>query len=242
MEEKPTKKELKAQRHEEKLIEEKKEKFRQNIKNLALFIGIPLVVIASVIGLVLISGSNTPPSSSSIKAPPITSKDITMGNKNAKVTLIEYADFQCPACAAYYPLVKRLTSKFDNKILFAYRFFPLTQLHQNAMLSAEAAYAANKQGKFWQMHDLLFANQTSWADSNNAEAIFTGYAKKLGLNLNKFQKDMNSGEAKVFINNEENIGTAIGVNSTPTFFLNGTEIQNPRSYSDFKNLIEQKLK
>ncbi len=110
------------------------------------------------------------------------------------------------------------------------------------MLSAEAAYGANKQGKFWQMYDLLFENQTSWADSPNAKDIFLGYAKKLGLNPNHFQKDMDSGKAKVFINAEEIKGEAVGVNSTPTFFLNGEEIRNPKSYSEFKNLIQQGLK
>lgn len=242
MEEKLTKREIKEQRHQERLLEEKKAKHKQNLKTLALFIGVPLIIIASVIGLVLISGSGSASPQSSIKAPPISKSDITMGNKNAKVSLIEYADFQCPACGAYYPLVKKLTSHFKGRILFVYRFFPLNEIHRNALSSAEAAYAANQQGKFWQMHDLLFENQTSWADSTNAESTFVDYAGRIGLNIDLFKKDMASEKAKLFINNEENKGSAVGVNSTPTFFLNGVKIQNPPGYDAFKNLIKKYLK
>lgn len=213
----------------------------QKLRQIAFFLGVPLIVIAGVIALVLISGSTPSNTQSQPKAPALSFKDISMGNKNAKVSLIEYADFQCPACGAYYPLVKQLTTEFGNKILFTYRFFPLTQIHQNALLSSEAAYAANKQGKFWQMHDLLFQNQTSWADSSDAKKIFLNYAQKLGLNLNRFQKEMDSQAARTFIMDEENAGSAAGVNSTPTFFVNGVMIQNPRDYNSFKTLIQQDL-
>ena len=93
--------------------------------------------------------------------PAISASDHFLGNPGAKVTLVEYADFECPACAEYYPLVKQLANDYTDKILFVYRYFPLPQ-HANAIPTAKASEAAGDQGKFWEMHDLLFDNQTKW--------------------------------------------------------------------------------
>ncbi|OGK52757.1 hypothetical protein A2966_03165 [Candidatus Roizmanbacteria bacterium RIFCSPLOWO2_01_FULL_41_22] len=178
---------------------------------------------------------------SSSKLPEITKDDPKTGSSSAKVTLVEYSDFQCPACAAYYPMVKQLLSEYNGKIYFVYRYFPLTATHQNAMISSLAAYAANLQGKFWEMHDMLFQTQNSWASSPKARETFIGYAKKLDLDIDKFKTDLESDRGKNFINDTYSKGLAIGVNSTPTFFLNGVKIQNPRTYDDFKNLILNEL-
>ncbi len=149
--------------------------------------------------------------------PPLTADDVSMGTQNAKVTLVEYADFQCPACGYYYPLTKQLEQDFKGKVRFVYRFFPLSS-HQFGMLSAQAAYAALLQGKFWEMHDMLFANQKDWAAATDARPIFVDYAKKLGLNMQKFQQDMDAASTTTFLNKEEQTALDAGVNSTPTFF------------------------
>ena len=109
------------------------------------------------------------------------------------------------------------------------------------MISSLAGYAAREQNKFWEMHDMLFQTQNSWANSQKARETFIDYAKKLNLDIDKFTKDIDSGEAKNFINDTYSKGLAIGVNSTPTFFINGSKIQNPQTYNDFKSQIENEI-
>src|SRR3990172_6194452 len=143
-------------------------------------LGIWAAIIAVLIGgmWLLINAVNSSPSVStplSIKIPEVSNQDIAIGSPSARVTLIEYSDFQCPACKAYAPLVTKLSLDFNKDLRIIYRFFPLTQIHKNAMFAAQAAYAANLQGKFWEMHDLLFENQTDWADKQ-ARDIFLNYA------------------------------------------------------------------
>lgn len=171
----------------------------------------------------------------------ITSDDHLLGNEDAKVTLIEYGDYQCPACGAYHPIVSRVIENFGDKITFAYRHFPLGQIHQNAELAARAAEAAGEQGEYWGMHDLLLENQSQWSQSNDAAGIFTEYAFSLSLGVEKFQKDINSDIIKERVENDFQGGLEASVNATPTFFLDGKKLKNPRSYNEFKKLIEQAL-
>lgn len=235
---KKEKRELKKQEWQEKAEREKRNAL---YKKVGITVGVVLVVAISIVGLIKLAGSSGSSSSSGINVPPISKNDITRGDSKSKITLIEYSDFQCPACAAYHPLVKQLWSEFGDKIYFTYRFFPLTNIHKNAVISAQAAYAAKLQGKFWEMHDMLFETQTSWAESGSAADTFTAYAKKLNLDVNKFQKDMNSDEAKNYVANSQNQASSIGINSTPTFFINGQQITNPRNYNDFKKIIQDEL-
>ncbi len=232
------KKELKKLEWQQKL---KKEQRRTTFKKFAVWIGVAIILIGVVYGLFNLANSPQTSTNSSEKLPLVTHEDPVTGNPNTKLTLVEYADFQCPACATYYPLVKQLLIDYKNRIYFVYRYFPLIAVHQNAMISAEAAFAAGLQNKFWEMHDMLFQTQNSWANSQNARVTFIDYAKKLNLNIDKFTKDIDSGEAKNFITDTYNKGIAIGVNSTPTFFINGSKIQNPQTYNDFKTLIENEI-
>ncbi len=235
---KKEKKELRKQEWQEKL---KKEQRQKTFKKIAIWVGIAAVLIAAVYGLFQIANSPQTTSTSSGKLPQVTKEDPVTGNPNAKVTLVEYADFQCPACAAYHPMVKQLLTDYNGKIYFVYRYFPLTAIHQNAMISSLAAFAAGLQSKFWEMHDMLFQTQNSWASSPKARETFIDFAKKLDLDIDKFKTDLESDKGKNFINDTYNKGQAIGVNSTPTFFINGTKIQNPRTYNDFKSLIENEI-
>src|SRR3989344_1274478 len=133
----------------------------------------------------------------------ISANDHIKGNSAALITLVEYSDFQCPACASYFPLVKKLLEENSDKIRFVYRHFPLPQ-HQNARLAASAAEAAGLQNKFWENHDLIFENQFRWEKLSNAKASeeFTGYATQLGVNLQKFAEDLNSEELKTKVEND----------------------------------------
>ena len=139
---------------------------------------IAVVVIGSIFGIVkLASKSQTAGSDNlAITVSAINDNENIKGEKEAAATLIEYSDFQCPACGSYYPIVKKVTEDLSAKVRFAYRHFPLPQ-HKNAKLAATVAEAAGRQGKFWEMHDLIFQNQSDWSEEKNAAVLFARYAQ-----------------------------------------------------------------
>lgn len=203
-----------------------------------------VIIVGAVSGIFVLSKNANQGANISGAIPAVSSTDWTQGNPNAKAVLVEYADFQCPACAEYNPILQQLISQMGNQMLFVYRYFPLESIHPNAALSAQAAEAAGMQGKFWQMHDLLFSKQTEWETSTNASQLFTGYAQDLGLNTNKFQSDMNSQPVKDKIANDYQTALQMSLSFTPTFFLNGKLIDPnsaPQSVSDFKTLIQNTI-
>lgn len=236
----------KAQKRELRKLEwqqnaEKEQKTAQ-YKKIGIWIAVAFAVILGIFGLAMIVNSPSNTTGSSLKAPAPNEKDLyTKGNVKSKVVLTEYGDFQCPACASYFPIVNAIVEEYKDKILFLYRDFPLTNAHKYAHLSARAAFLANKQNKYWEMYDLLYENQTEWAQSTNAEEIFTGYAKKLGMDTDKFKNDLNSNEAKKFVDEALASANSLGLNSTPSFFINGSKIDNPNSFDDFKKLIDDEL-
>ena len=209
-----------------------------------LWLIVAVVIIGSVFGIIkLASKSQVSDSSSNTLALTISAindNENVKGNKVAKVALIEYSDFQCPACASYYPILKKIAEDVGEQVRFAYRHFPLPQ-HKNAKLAATVAEASGKQGKFWEMHDLIFQNQSDWSEEKNAAVIFAKYAQDLNLDLTRFQADIASDEIKAKIENDYKSGIKVGINSTPTFFLNGKKLDNPRNYDEFKNAILQAL-
>ena len=170
----------------------------------------------------------------------ISDADHFKGNKDSKVNLVEYSDFQCPACGSYYPLLKKVNEDYKAKIKFAYRHFPLPQ-HQNAKLAATVAEAAGNQGKFWEMHDMIFENQNDWAEAKDASAYFIKYAMALKLDLEKFKNDLSSEAIKNKIENDSKGGAEAGVNQTPTFFLNGKKLNYPQDYNEFKTILDQSI-
>ena len=156
---------------------------------------------------------------------------------DALITMVEYSDYQCPACGVYHPIVERLKEHFGDKLKVEYRDFPLN-IHQYAMLAARAAEAAKSQGKFKAMHDMLFENQNVWSGASNPQSLFEGYAQEIGLDLDQFRNDLNSAEAQRAVIEEKKEGEQLGVNSTPTFFINGEKlVQNPQNFEQFKRLI-----
>ncbi len=163
------------------------------------------------------------------------------GNRNASVKLVEYSDFQCPACGAYFPLVEQVVAKYKDSISFEYRHYPLTTIHQNAFAAARASEAADSQGKFWDMYRLLFVNQSAWESSRNAQSIFEGYAKQLGLDAAQFKTDYASSKTNSAINADVAGFNQLGLTqSTPTFLLNGKKIQ-PANLEEFNRLIDEQL-
>jgi len=157
------------------------------------------------------------------------------------VVLMEYSDFQCPACRSYYPILREIMQEFGDRITFVYRYFPLTSIHQNAEFSARAAEAAGKQGKFWEMHDLLFEKQNEWAEIGNPYPLFESYAKLLNISVEQFKTDYGSSAVKDVVRAERMHSLKIGLEGTPSFFINGKQIQNPASLDAFKVVIRNAL-
>lgn len=158
------------------------------------------------------------------------------------VTLVEFGDFQCPACRSYFPVVQQVKDKYGDRIKFQFRHFPLVQIHQNAMVAHRAAEAAGRQGKFWEMHDLLYERQQSWQDSNNPTAIMEDYASELAINVDKFKTDFASESVNDTISADIKAGQAVGAKSTPTFTLNGQVIENlPTDVAGFSQLIDEQI-
>ena len=235
---KKEKKELRKLEWQEKANLEQK---NAQIKKYSIWAGAVTVIILIIAGLIMIVNSPSTPSSESSNVAPVSAKDITNGENKAKVTLIEYSDFQCPACATYHPIVKQLLEEYKGKIYFVYRIFPLTNIHPNAKISSRAAYAAYKQNKFFEISDLLFGRQKDWSSASDPTGIFMDYARELKLDLKKFQTDLNSDEAKNYVNDSEKQALAEGINSTPTFIVNGVKIKNPAGYEEFKKIIDNEL-
>lgn len=159
---------------------------------------------------------------------------------SANVNLVEFGDYECPACGVYNPFVKQLLTDFPGKINFVFRNYPLPQ-HTNAPISSYAVEAAGLQGKYWQMHDKVYETQADWANLTNPQDIFTGYAKDLGLNVNQFTSDITSSKVKSKVQNDMNDGNTIGISETPTFYLNGQKIALAGSYDQLKSLVEAAL-
>ena len=160
------------------------------------------------------------------------------GNFSSPVTIIEYSDFQCPACAAYYPITKKIFETNGAKVQFVYRYFPLESIHANALPASQAAEAAGKQNKFWEMHDLLFERQKEWSNEKSPRDIFARYAGELRLNTGNFIADFENPATKDRIQKDYQSGTRARIEGTPTFFINGAKIDNPRSYDEFQKLID----
>jgi len=158
------------------------------------------------------------------------------GAKNARVTVVEFSDFQCPPCGESRELLGRVLDTYPKDVQLVYKVFPLTGIHQYALGAAKAAIAAGKQNKFWEMHDIMYQNQSDLAPDKLEE-----YAKKIGLDVPRWQRDMNSPEVQQEVSREVGDGRAAEVDATPTFFVNGKRLKQ-RSMDDFKQAIDAALK
>jgi protein-disulfide isomerase len=153
--------------------------------------------------------------------------DHVFGLPESKVVLIEYGDFQCTSCGGAHPQIKDLTEEYKDRITFIFRNLPLTSIHPNARAAAAAVEAAGLQGKYWEMHNLLFESQSEWSSlsTNERTGAFSSYAESLGLDAARFTNDLNSDAVKKKISFDEALFKQTGYEkSTPTFVLNGTQV------------------
>ena len=167
---------------------------------------------------------------------PVLAHDHAEGPIDAPLTLVEYGDYQCPYCGAAYPVVKRLQKTLGKKLRFVFRNFPLTQIHPYALIAAEAAEAAALQGKFWEMHDLLFEEQNLLKHE-----IITLWAKRIALDLGQFENDIKQDVVEKRIKEDRQSGIRSGVNGTPTFFINGTRYDGSHDYNSLLAALESAL-
>jgi protein-disulfide isomerase len=173
--------------------------------------------------------------------------DHTFGNQTGKTILIEYGDFQCPACGSAYPIIKNITEQFKDKLTFIFRNNPLTSIHPNARAGAAAAEAAGLQDKYWEMHDLLYEKQNEWSSSTTDQrtSLFVSYAKLVGVkDVDKFKSDMDSKKVNDKINFDLALGKKIPVEGTPTIMLNGQKIESDvwGDKDKFRTAVEDALK
>ena len=222
---------------------------------------LPFIIILVVLGVALTSAwyltrtipaaenprRNQPPASPGSQASPAQSQAAvvngvpgaepahTHGPANAPVKLEEFGDFECPPCGLFHPILKEMEEEFGDKLHVTFREFPLVPTHQHAVAAASAAEAAGLQGKFWEMHHVIYDHQKEWSKEFDVRPIFEGYAKQIGLDVDRFKKDVDSEAVANRIMQDGKRGHSMGVKGTPTVFMNGREVP-------FENLPADKLR
>jgi len=168
--------------------------------------------------------------------PSVNKNDHIQGELTAPIELVEYGDYQCPSCGQAYPILKRIQKKLKGDLRFVFRNFPLSEMHPDAFDAAVAAEAAALQGKFWEMHDIIYENQGMLS----SDALF-GYAKKIGLNMDRFNEDTQKVSLSQKVENDFESGVKSGVNGTPGFFINGYKYNGGWGESYFTEYLKATL-
>ncbi len=166
-------------------------------------------------------------------------EDSYQTHEGAAVTLVEFGDYQCPACGAAQSTVEKLKEEYGPKLNVVFRNLPLTQIHKNALAGAQAAEAAGAQGKYYEMNSLLYKNQNQWSSAGDPVTFFVTYAGQLGLDADKLKSEVQSQKYKDKIDRDLKDAETLNLDSTPSFFVNGTPVE---SASDLKAAIEAALK
>lgn len=166
--------------------------------------------------------------------PPVSEKDHMEGNPDALIELVEYGDYQCPHCGKAYPIVKRMQEALGDKLKFIFRNFPLAKIHPEATMAAIATEAAARQGKYWEMHDIIFENQ----EYLDRDSLFE-MAGEFDLDMEKFALDMDDPALAQKVESDFESGIRSGVNATPTFFINGEKYNNGWEGERMRNYIRE---
>jgi len=181
-------------------------------------------------------GSTGPPTANiSVSIEPGSQPPHALGPASAPATLEEFGDFECPPCGMLHPILVEMRKEFGDRLRIIFREFPLVPTHQHALAAASAAEAAGLQGKFWEMHDKLYENQKTWHEAFDVRPTFEGYAKDIGLDIERYKQDINSEQVAQRIFQDGKRGHSLNVKGTPTVFLNGREVP-------FESLPAEKLR
>jgi protein-disulfide isomerase len=202
-----------------------------------IMIAVLVLIVGGMVAIFVLGGGSSTPSAAKVDATKLSNAS-SHTDGSGSVQLVEFGDFQCPACGNAEPWVEQARKDFAGKLTIVFRNFPLTQLHPNAMNAAEVAEAAGAQGKYWEMHDKLYATQKDWSALGDPTSIFASYAQAIGVpDIAKFQADL---AAKTYANAiaaDVADGNSLGVNATPTFYVNGVQPASVASYQDLKHAI-----
>ncbi len=199
-----------------------------------------VAVVAGMVGLFMLANQgSTPPAAVGDKTKII--RDSSHKTGTGPIQIVEFGDFQCPACGVTEAAVERLLKDYDGKVTFYFRHFPLPQ-HPNAQAAAQASEAAAVQGKYWEMHNKLYATQKDWENTADPTDIFVGYAKDFGLDTEKFKKALADKTYQTVIDQDTADGTALGVNATPSFYFNGEQYTGGTSYAELHDKVDSLLK
>ncbi len=197
------------------------------MKNLPLLVVTLFTTLALIVGVAVMFSKSSEPVVVADQGMLMGTNRPTKGSEQASVTVVEFSDFQCPACKGVEPLVDSLQQKYSSQVKVIYRHFPLLSIHPHALLAAQAAEAAHTEGKFWEMHDKLFATQETWAalkTDDEAKELFATYAQELGIDKAAFLAKINSDEIKKIVADDLSAGNEVKVDATPTFFVNGRKL------------------
>lgn len=232
------KKERRALAKEQKKKQREKSQLTNKVKTIA----IVLMIVATLTygGYKLVNWIKAPQNESSQETLLVAENEWIKGNVNAQVTIIEYSDFQCPACAVFSSTLMKLFQDFPEELRIIYRHFPLVTIHKNALDAAYAVEAAGLQGKFWEMHDVLFEKQDEWSKGGNPKDLFVSYAKNIELDEKKFLEDYKSKAVQEKVDDDLASASQLRLNSTPSVFVDGEKITS-NGYDSLKSLIEEKL-
>lgn len=199
------------------------------------FAGVVIAAVLVIAGIAIFSkggSSNT-----------ITDIDTTIGHKlgpdTAKVKIVEFGDFQCPACAAAAEAFEQAQKQNAEDVQIIFRHFPISEIHKNAKQASMAAEAAANQNKFWEMYQRLFQAQDSWAGLTDPTNIFVSYAQELGLDEGKFKDDLSSSATKEIVERDNDYGISAGVSQTPTFYINGKKVTGSVTVEQWQQYIDE---
>lgn len=224
-------------REQQKLIREQKQQAaqlksvrQQKLARLAMIIFLPLLVIGVLYGL-LGQGTTYPPDQ-------VAATDHVKGNPEG-ITLVVYADFQCPACAAEHQMMTMAWPRIQDRVQLVFRHYPLTSSHRFAWTAALYAEAAGQQGKFWEMYDQLFVNQAYWSTLGSVEEEFDAYLEQIGVDVAQAHEAMRSDAIIQKVRNDQRGGTRAGVRGTPALFVNGRLTPVPQNPVDMIALVNR---
>jgi protein-disulfide isomerase len=208
---------------------------------------LPFIIIAAVlvvavgVGVLMFRSSRPQP----LATPTSSGGSVASSNvapSKGVVMIDEYGDYQCPPCGLLHPIIKTLKGEYGDRIQFAFHHFPIPQLHNHALEASYAAAAAGFQGKFWEMHNLLYESQSQWSQLGDFRPALINFARQLGLDVPRFTRDMDGLQVVTIVSEDAQRGAALGVNSTPTVFINGQMIPNDNyTIERLRNEINQRL-
>ncbi len=196
------------------------------MKNLPLLLGTLLGTILLIVGIVFFFSRSSTEQVVTDEAVLISETPQVRGPEEAPVTIVEFSDFQCPACRSVQPLVESILQNYPNQVRLVYRHFPLTSIHPNAPLAAQAAEAAAEDGKFYEYHDLLFARQEEWSEIGSQDELkerLGAYAEELSIDKASFLEKIESDHIKALVAEDVTAGSQLNVQATPTFYVNGRQ-------------------